>query len=443
MMDVRSLLSSGFTSPRSLRGAGCLLALGLSACGSSVPADTDTQTAPVGTPASSKCDAYTGTPLDALKHYEGTMHEHGAYSDGDIHTIPADYYRTIQQAGYDFAAGSEHSDTLDTGVFISVGSDCFTTPDGLLTCLTPTADELVKWQSTADQAAAASTGDFLAVRGFEWTSDRFGHINVYFSKNFSNAKTDLGYLVTMETFWDWFTRDPDTVGLGGSVTAPVPFGGGGDGLGHFNHPSDKCLFDSVGDPGCNWNDYTLIPEAVERMFGQEVYNDSNGNDRYMDEYVHALDIGWMLSPIGSEDEHQLKFGSEERPKTVTLATGLNDDAFKEAWLARRTYALSPGQHLRAQVVVDHQAPMGARLSCDAAHGPVELSAKLTRRDGTPFMGDYRLYGSGGELLSAVYGSQAQFKLPVEAGARHWYFVRVHDADGTSVAYLAPVWITGR
>ena len=42
-------------------------------------------------------------------------------------------------------------------------------------------------------------------------------INVYFSRNFTNAKTDLGYLVTMETFWQWFARDPALPGLGGSA----------------------------------------------------------------------------------------------------------------------------------------------------------------------------------------------------------------------------------
>ena len=34
---------------------------------------------------------------------------------------------------------------------------------------------------------------FTGFRGFEWTSDRFGHINVYFSRNDTNAKIDGGY----------------------------------------------------------------------------------------------------------------------------------------------------------------------------------------------------------------------------------------------------------
>jgi hypothetical protein len=415
------------------------LAAVLAACGSSAPLEPGAPPSPV----TARCAAVEGPSLLALKQYEGTMHAHSSYSDGDIHTVPADYYRQIREAGYAFAGGSEHSDTLDPLVFISLGNDCFTTPDGLLTCLTPTPDELVKWQRIEEQAAAASDEDFFAIRGFEWTSDRFGHINVYFSRNFSNAKTDLGYLVTMETFWQWFARDPDTPGLGGSLLAPVPLGGGADGLAHFNHPSDKCLTDS--DPGCNWNDYTLIPEAVPRMFGMEVYNDRNGADRYQADYVRALDAGWRLSPIGAEDEHELEFGSEVRPKTVTLATSLDEAGFREAWMARRTYALSPGEHLRATLVVDAQAPMGAQLRCPSGSDTIPMEVRLEERDGQPFIGRYQLFGSGGDTLAAVPADsegRARFSLPVVADETRWYFVRADRDDGTSAAYLAPVWIHG-
>ena len=44
-------------------------------------------------------------------HYEGTMHEHSAYSDGDIHHIPRDYLRIIREAGRKFVV----MDTAPTG----------------------------------------------------------------------------------------------------------------------------------------------------------------------------------------------------------------------------------------------------------------------------------------------------------------------------------------
>lgn len=414
-------------------------------------------------PAAKACDAYTGPALSSLKQYEGLMHEHSAYSDGLPTAIPADYFRIAATAGYDYVGSSEHSDSLDALNFASLHAYCDPTsgdfdPTAVEYCfLNPSADKLVKWASTQIQAQEASSERFLGIRGFEWTSDVFGHINVYFSTNFTNAKTDLGYALTMDSFWEWFTRDPNTPGLGGSLTsiginggADVPFGGGSDALAHFNHPHDKCLTKS--DPTgltagfCDWNDYTLVPEAVERMFGMELYNDGNRDDRYLPYYQRALDKGWRLSPIGSEDEHFGEYAVEHRPKTVTLASGLSAEAFKEAWLARRTMALSPGWHLRAELLADGDHPMGSRLAC-AAGKTVPLQVRLTQKDGSAFTGEYRLYASGSsEPLAVQTGANAHFELPVPAvsGETRWYFVRVHGGEGNkSVAYLAPVWVTAK
>lgn len=392
-------------------------------------------------PSTKVCADYTGTPASELHHYEGLMHMHSSYSDGVITDVPADYYAQAKSLGYSFVGGSEHSDTLDTGVFISVGSECFETPEGLLTCLTPSADELVKWQSTANQAAAQSDDHFLAIRGFEWTSDRFGHINVYFSQNFSNAKLDGGYVLTMDTFWAWLTRDPSTPGvLGGSPSSPVPMGGGSDGLAHFNHPHDKC-FDTE-SPECDWNDFELIPEAVDMMFGIEAYNTDQRDDRYMPYLSKALDKGWYLSFVGSEDNHSGNYGADELPKTVTVATSLTEAGFRDAWSARRTYALAPGRHLRVEFEAEGH-PMGSQLDCDAgAEVPVKVA--VHRTDGAPFPAVLRLFGEGGTELAQVDGSAGEFRIPVKDG-KHWYFVRVDSADeeGLSAAYIAPVWITSR
>ncbi len=435
---------------RFLQGAVVLALCSLAACdfgggvgGRSTPAPTIGKIA--------QCEAYTGPALAELRHFEGMTHEHSAYSDGHPNYVPADYFRIGQENGYDFTAGAEHSDSLDAGNFATLHAYCDPTNDqfdinSVEYCfLNPTADKLQKWLAYGEQATTATTENYLAIRGFEWTSDVFGHINVYFSKNFTNAKTDGGYALTMETFWDWFTRDPETPGLTGSPSSPVPLGGGADGLAHFNHPHDKCFTED--DPTgltagwCDWNAYELVPEAEPRMFGMELYNDSNRNDRYLPYYADALDKGWHLSPLGSEDEHFAQYAVEERPKTVTLATQLSEAGFKEAWKARRTYALSPGQHLRAELSVGPGAPMGSRLNCTA--GSVPLTVSVTQRDGTAIRGSFNLFTNGGELLAVQEGERAEFALPVELGKERWFFIRVDDREGQSLAYLAPVWIQGQ
>lgn len=398
------------------------------------------------------CEAYAGPDLTSLRAYEGVTHQHSSYSDGDPFSIPDDYYRIAAEHGYDFEAGSEHSDSLDAGDYLTLHASCDPTsgnfdPTAVEYCfLNPTGDKLVKWQSTLTQAHARSTPTFLAIRGFEWTSDVFGHINVYFSQNFTNAKTDGGYSLTMQTFWDWFTRDPSQPGDAGSASSPVPFGGGSDGLAHFNHPHDKCQLNRVGQPVtdgvCDWNDYTLIPAAEPRMFGIEAYNDSNREDRYQAYLSRALDKGWHLSFVGSEDDHFAKYAVETHPKTVTLAKSLAEADFKEAWLARRTYALSEGQHLRAKLLADGTHPMGSRMSCDAG-ARVPLTVEMKGRDGSSFTGEYQLFTNGGQMLARVQGAEARFELPVQKDGERWYFVRVQGPDGKSVAYLAPVWLRSR
>ena len=128
---------------------------------------------------------------------------------------------------------------------------------------------------------------------------------------------------------------------------------------------------------------------------------------------------------------------------MTLAENLSEAGFKAAWLARRTYALSPGWHLRAQLAADQEHPMGSTLRCPAG-ATLPLAVKMTQNDGSAFTGEYRLFAStGSEPVAVVKGEAAQFTLtaPAAGEAARWYFVRVHGgSDNRSVAYLAPVWI---
>lgn len=396
----------------------------LSACsGSDAPGG---DTAP---PATAKaCDAYAGPAIASLRHYRGALHEHSSYSDGDIHSIPADYYAAAKAAGLDFMGGTEHSDSLDPLVFISLGNDCFTTPDGLLTCLTPSVDELNKWNSIGQQAEEASDESFLAFRGFEWTSDRFGHINVLFGSDQTNAKTDGGYLLTMETFWSWFTRSPDTPLLGG----------GDDSIAIFNHPDDKTLGDF--DPGRNWNMLRHVPQADERMVAMELYNGGGRRDYYADWYALALDNGWHVGAVGAEDEHGTNWASPDMAKTVILAPDLASGTIKDAMLARRMYAVVGGE----DVVVEMSAgghPMGARLSCDDG-ASVPLKVSVRRRDGSSYAGRIALYDKAGEPIARSSGAALEYALPVSAGER-WVYARVENAAGESVAYTSPVWVKAR
>lgn len=407
-----------------------LLIAALAGCGSSTsPESGDPPAAPA---APRACEAPPAP--DALQRFVGALHGHTGYSDGDIRSRPRDVFAQARARGLDYFGMSDHSDTLASGLFLSVGSDCLT-PAGLLVCLLPEGvDELIKWPATGQQAEAATDERFLAIRGFEWTNDRYGHINVYFSRNFANAKADTG---GFDTFAEWVARAPGETGRGGSPTAPVPRGGGGDGLMHFNHPSDKCW--SPSDAACNWNDFAYRGELDARMFGIEVFN-TGGGDSYWPDYVRALDAGWHLAPIGAEDEHGTDWAAPAQTKTVTLAPALTAEAFREAWRQRRVYALASGERpLRIDFTIDDRM-QGSRLRCPAG-ARVPVTVDVRRWHGGAFDGVLELYSNGGEPLASVAGDRFRgHAVAPAAGEERWIFVRVLGADGQALAYSAPIWL---
>src|SRR5438132_7513803 len=116
--------------------------------------------------------------------YVGSLHEHSGYSDGWPGSRPQTYYDSGRSFGLDFMSGSEHSDNADLPIVASSYClDPLVAPDCALADKVNPLDSFRKWDATLEQAHAASTPTFTAFRGFEWNSDHYGHINVYFSHN--------------------------------------------------------------------------------------------------------------------------------------------------------------------------------------------------------------------------------------------------------------------
>lgn len=357
--------------------------------------------------------------------YVGALHEHSGYSDGAPGTRPADYYAQARSLGLDFLGGSEHSD--NARLPFTANEACLSAD--LADCVQPPPEGVTKWDESLAQARAASDAGFTAFRGFEWTSDRFGHINVYFSRNDTNAKADGGY-AGMAAFWTWFTTRAE-------------LGGGADGLATFNHPGDKSLDDR--DPGFNWNDFEYVPAADLRTVGIELFN--GGGDDYGSGgkhgapaegwYAHALDRGWHLGAIGAEDGHRTDWGAPAKGKTVLIARDRSAGALREAMFARRFYAVGPNHNdLRLRFTADAQ-PMGARLARTVGER-VRLRAEITAG---LHAGTLELVTNGGRVVAQARGAKLNRWVRVTAGER-WYFVRLRDRNGVPIAYTSPIWIRG-
>jgi hypothetical protein len=368
----------------------------------------------------------------APQPFEGAIHEHTAYSDGQPGTRPADAFAAVRQRGSSFMVSTEHSDTFHLPIVTN--PDCIgpALPQCVSSDQEEPANSLRKWDAIREQTDAATDGSFVGVRGFEWTNDRHGHINVLFSTNNTNAKIDGGY-ASMDTFWDWLTR-------------PVASGGGADALATFNHPGRRELgelvpggFISPFTPdeevdGSDWDAFRYVPAADHQMAGMELFN---GGSDYGDadavhpagSYGEALDKGWHVGAVGAEDTHDDTWGAPERRKTVLLSESLERAALKEAFAARRFYAIRQ-QGLRIGFTADGQ-PMGSRLQ-KAAGAPIDFTAGGVAPDS-----QLELVTSGGAVVARGTGTLSTTR-PASPEER-WYFLRVRDPQGQSIAYSSPVW----
>ncbi|HET7530518.1 MAG TPA: CehA/McbA family metallohydrolase [Mycobacteriales bacterium] len=390
-----------------------------------------------------------GTIGTAYRAYVGSLHEHSGYSDGWVGSTPATFFASGKHFGLDFMGGADHSDFL--GVPLSTSEYCAPNPDDptatdpveqaqtSATCVggdpRDETNSLRKWQQTQVDAADATDDGFAAFRGFEWTSDVFGHISVYFSRNFANAKVD-GY-PSIKTFYDWLSTRPE-------------LGGGSDGLATFNHPGAKDLLQPVreqaglpDETSRNWNDFAYDPRVDDQMFGVEVYNDHSeyGSTRDSDDYpegyfAHVLDRGWHVAPVGAEDLGHRRsddWGGPSWAKTVVLATDRTPAAIRAAMQARRVYAVRDGE-IRVDFTLDGEV-MGSRLA-RATGTPLALAGTVTWP------------GHSGLTLQVVTrhgavvgsGTDAVSLTRTASDDEPYYFLRVLDG-ADPVAYSAPFWVT--
>ena len=368
-----------------------------------------------------------------FEQYIGVLHAHTGYSDGALNSRPSDVFERVKAQGLDFTGITDHSDNVRLP--LTVTGDCLS--EDFFQCLIADDDapfdSFRKWDATAEQAGAASDESFTAFRGFEWTSDRFGHINLFFGDNVINAKTGPGYAVSMGLFWQWFSY-------------PAQFGGGSDSLLVFNHPGREDAIEGIveplgGDPAYTFNDFRYVPAADRRVVGLEVFGkgseyDSGGPGGSWLSY--ALDKGWHVGAVGSEDHHDTEWGDPDLPKTVLLARSRDRNDLREAMQARRFYAVAQFYNdLRMTFTLDG-SPMGSRLRRPAG-SQLPLSVSLTRNGGD-FIGIVEVVTRNNAVVATLTGNHVETLVPV-TDEESYYFLRVRDPQtGRPVAFSSPIWV---
>jgi PHP domain len=340
-----------------------------------------------------------GLTLPRLLHaqrlalFYGDLHNHTAYSDGVGH--PQDALLQMRECGLHFAAITDHGEFFDRET---------------------TAREVDNWTALAQQVQALTDETFVALRGFEWSSPRQGHSNVWCSDHFTGFHHTGDD--TMGAYYEWLASAGALAG--------------------FNHPGreDHC-FDA----------WAYVPALDDRIVTLECFN--RGDD-YGEQYFRALDHGWHVGAIGVSDHHDDDWGSPSLPRAGLLAPALNLAQLQAALSARRVFATrSPTLALLVAALPERDfgpAPqlMGARLRLNPR---TPLSLGVWCDDATAGSGWTRLelWTNGGTRIDfyetrSLRHLQWRTTIKSRSGGEQWFAVRVLS-DVVPLAYSSPIWAT--
>ena len=318
--------------------------------------------------------------------YFGRLHGHSAVSDGPLPV--EEVFTRAREAGLDFYAVTDHSDSFDNAAQGEIGAE-------------GTAISAA-WAAGRAAAAAATDGDFLGLYGFEmsWPRSRqLGHIGVLGTPGWQSQTQEA------------FAEKPDALQNFYDVLTTVS-----GSLGVFAHPGeDNGDFDAFGHRTAARDQRMNLVEVG----GEEGFD--------LSPYLLALEKGWHVAP--SVNRHR----SDEpgTARTAVLAEDLSEKALVDALSRRRVYATTDPD---LQVYFEGGGvPMGAVTQADSG---VTLTAAIY---------DPTDIGAWVEVLGPGGGAIAKARLETNGGTLaltlattpSFCFLRITQADG-DVAVTAPI-----
>lgn len=361
------------------------------------------------------------------------LHNHTLLSDGD--GDPELAFASMRDAGLDVAALTDHA-TISDNLLGSILAPLLPPGASALTGLTRQG-----WARTGALADAHDRpGEFTAIRGFEWSEPTLGHVNVWFSEDYTDV-LDLGQ---MGPLYRWLARDDGPFGLGD---------GGAGAIAGFNHPGREPL---------RFSDFRYDARVVEQLVSLEMFNK---RDDYLFEgfaagksspLVACLNAGWRTGIAGVSDEHGTDWGFPEgKGRTGLWAREHSRAGVLAAMRARRFFATRTSG-LRLDATADG-VPMGGELSGD---GDVGFAVEIDR--GPDWAGrelTVQVLRPGSQVptvadvVDVVVGRTTRFTVSISRDEGDWVLLRVadptqanaipgpagHPGNDLGIAYTSPWW----
>lgn len=333
-------------------------------------------------------DAIPAPTGNEYKIYFGNLHSHTGFSDGiGVPEFAYDYARYT--AGLDFLAITEHSNLYDHYLDWDMSR---------------------KWvdiQKMADKKT--EDGAFLALFGAETTwYNQFGHMNTYNMEFYINAyETQYN---DIPTYYELLKQYPDSIQ-------------------QWNHPwsCGKRHLDGF-DP------YDAELDEVLHMIEINTIESKELGGLYY--YVMALDKGWHVAPVGSQDNHHGQWGTQNTLRTGVLVDQLTREHFFDAVRHHRVYFTS-ALHLKVWFKIN-DAIMGSRIK-QAEMLDFDIKALFGSDTGTRIV-KAEIVGELGKVLHTLEHNDKELEYKVSLPCdQRYYFVKIYQEDGEFAA-TAPIWI---
>jgi hypothetical protein len=369
------------------------------------------------------------------------LHNHTLLSDGD--GSPEDAFVSMRAAGLDVAALTDHATLSDHLLGDQVKA---VMPAGYSQLGGLTREG---WERTGVLADGADRpGVFTAMRGFEWSEPTLGHVNVWFTEEWTDV-VDLGQ---MGPLYRWLERQSGLLGLGD---------GGAEGIAGFNHPGRE--------PG-RFEEFRFDRAVRDQMVSLEMFNrrDDYLFEGYADGHPSplcvCLNAGWRTGITGVTDEHGTDWGFPEgKGRTGLWVEEHSRAGVLAAMRARRFFATrTSGLRVDATAAYDDGRPavrMGGVLPL--GEGLVTFTLDLERDDswtGRTLHAQVLRPGTEApevvDVVPFVVGDVVRFPVPLDVADGDWVLLRIsdpaqvnatpgpagHPCNDLGIAYTSPWWL---
>lgn len=324
--------------------------------------------------------------------YWGVLHCHTSYSDGEQTPAYAfAYARDVAQL--DMLVVTDHLEQLYLPF--------------------PVADKWGKCHEQADEAYAP--GEFLADCGFEYGSGFIlpwfwstGHNNVFFS--------DYLFPMIQLDFHDFYQTLVDCSTC----------------IGQFNHPGDE--------EHQNWNNFEYFADVDKKMNLFEF----NGGGPVWDMFFQALDMGWHVSPMYNQDNHDADWGTKNDRRSGFYLADLTREDLYNAMKDRRSfmsYDKNASVKLMAKLADDKKCWMGSIIK-NYPFQTITLEVEAFDLDAGDGFTAIELYGPGKTLLDSFECGNAEncyASFEANVSGPTYFVVKANQADGNWLV-AAPIWV---